>query len=780
MILFACGLSILAALAWGKPTNQELLANAAKALDFWQGFRSVGGWPWWTPNYLGGTSLAPAWGFMVVNVWLLLWTSLLGVSLGSLCALLLCLPIAAATSFVFIRDWTQSASAATIGALLYLASPSLWIRIAGVEHLVVVVALAVLPLAFLGVLRMVRAPTGWSGLFAGAGLALLALTYSKAAILALPFLVVFWACATVQHRTLRSQWSSPVRTGFMAGAFFLGVLPLLPSLREAGTFVFFEHGPFSGWQTTFSLKSAMQLLDRMGALSEGYAPAFAASTGIGGFYLGSMLVGALLFAWVFWKWNPVSHRLNGEDASRIPSGVFTVSAGAVLLGVWLAAGPRSVFFAHTLALETSATGMDWTVVPLWGMLLTCCWALWKITPGSGLPKQALGTAAVAVFLFVPGFRILEVLPFFNNIRAPFDFFQVPVPLFAATLGAVAVRYLWCRPWSIMARASLVALAVFLCLWDLGSARTLQSNNRLPTGTWQSFKKTQQFLKETTPAGAVLPVSGRYFYLLTPQESGRPLLMEAFQSYLQQRDFAWFLAHAQIREEFHDIGLRLAGASFVLWDFEGRRPADLPSLIAGRNAVFSDGDFSVYPISDPLYPAFMASSVIGVEAWDLQSYESSLIAARLRFVPIEGFPIEEDTPGFSGFLRGKELDLTEQADRNGGKNWQMFPGDAWKRETYQRLRLTIPSNAEGWVVLTQAWHPDWVAEVPGTEPIPAGRAFGALPVFPAVPGEEMLVRFQPPFWYDWAATATVMAWLALGGAWLTRATLNKSERKNSAG
>jgi hypothetical protein len=49
-------------------SDQELLANFAKAGDFFRGVQSVGGLPWWSPNFLQGTSLAMAWGYMFSNV----------------------------------------------------------------------------------------------------------------------------------------------------------------------------------------------------------------------------------------------------------------------------------------------------------------------------------------------------------------------------------------------------------------------------------------------------------------------------------------------------------------------------------------------------------------------------------------------------------------------------------------------------------------------------------------------------------------------------------------
>jgi hypothetical protein len=64
-------------------SDQELLANFAKAGDFFRGVQSVGGLPWWSPSFLQGTSLAMAWGYMLSNPVLLATALLAGSNLAS-------------------------------------------------------------------------------------------------------------------------------------------------------------------------------------------------------------------------------------------------------------------------------------------------------------------------------------------------------------------------------------------------------------------------------------------------------------------------------------------------------------------------------------------------------------------------------------------------------------------------------------------------------------------------------------------------------------------------
>jgi hypothetical protein len=116
-------------------------------------------------------------------------------------------------------------------------------------------------------------------------LSLLALSYGKTGLMALPVLGAF---------TVVEYFSSApgTRCGWRIGALamlvvcVLAVLPNLPALREARFVAMFEFGPFEGWQRAFSTKSALSWLDRDGLLGEGMDSGFAPTTLNGGTYLG--------------------------------------------------------------------------------------------------------------------------------------------------------------------------------------------------------------------------------------------------------------------------------------------------------------------------------------------------------------------------------------------------------------------------------------------------------------------------------------------------------------
>jgi hypothetical protein len=112
-------------------SDQELLANFAKAGDFFRGVESVRGLPWWSPNFLQGTSLAMAWGYMFSNAVMLVGALPFGFLTGSKVALGCCLLAGAAGMYFFLQRWNAGRASAWLGAALFLLNPSVLTRAAG-------------------------------------------------------------------------------------------------------------------------------------------------------------------------------------------------------------------------------------------------------------------------------------------------------------------------------------------------------------------------------------------------------------------------------------------------------------------------------------------------------------------------------------------------------------------------------------------------------------------------------------------------------------------------
>jgi hypothetical protein len=725
----------------------------AKASDFWNAAIASGGWAWWTPYFLGGTSLAFEWTNLFANLWLLLCSWLVGAQAGAKVTSLLCPAIGAAGVFVLARQMNPNRAATALSAWLYYFMPSIWARVFLPDHFTALCALAIFPWCLYALEKCVGAPSPQNALAAAAGIGLLVLMNTRTAALALPVLIIFGTWRTVVHKTFCSLWVPSNRIAFVLGVFFLALVPLLPALRESAFVVHFDFSPLAAWQNAFSTKSALQLFDRAGWIGSEFAPGFANSTGLTGFYIGSLGVLAILLTMFM------------RPALLEPGGIFRGAAGCTLFLFWLSFGPRSVLGAHFQTLRDSVTGADWSPALAWFLLAAQCWLITKLIPGRGILRGALATVACLAYLLLPGFLLLGWLPFYRDLRAPFDFFQIPGVLFLALALGIAGAAAWERIASRTIRASLATLAVALVAWDAQSFYQMMRAHALPESTMRDFVAAQEFLKDAPAAGSVDVFSGRYFYLLTPLLSGRPLNNEAFQMYLQQRGFAAIQVTGRSSDDARSAAERISGVSFWLSDEgdaeNGRAIREmLQTALNTPPEVFANDGFRVFQLSDSLAPAFIATHIARVENLQLADYLPILDAVNFSVLPLE---IGKDTPTSSavissGNIQNGTLTLDPEIRKTGGTPFSPLPRQNVIRKDYQTVTAG-PAHSSGVLVLPQAWHPDWRAFAFDGIERQVLRAAGGLPAVEIQKGETITFLFSPPSWYDLCAWGTVAAWLA---------------------
>jgi len=738
-------------------SDQELLANVAKAEDFWRGIVTGGGWPWWSPHFLQGTSLAFAWGTVATSAVALIFSSAFGVLIGSKAAVAVVVIAGGGGMFCFLRRWAGSERAAVIGAAVYLVFPSVLTRAVDAEHFVVVVSMAVLPWVFWALTGFLRRGTGYSALVAGAWTALLLLAYGKTAVMALPVLLVFGCVEYFQQpRGGRPEWWGLGIFAAVAG--LLGVVPNLPALREVGFVAMFEFGPFEGWQSAFSTKSALSWFDRSGVLGAGMDAGFAPSTLNGGTYLG--LVGApVLVAAV------LRGLLHSCETGRRARLMLVFALGMF----WLSFGPRSVFGGHFEFLGLSRGAADFTPAIAWFLLGAQVWIVFQLVPpGWPFSRWVAGLAALG-YLFVPGFRLIEWMPLYGNIRAPFDFYQVTgaVCVVAAVALAAAclldgIRTAWAR------RVAAVVLVVLMVL-DQGVYAVPMAEERLPREVWEDFNAAQEFLKSAPVAGRVYPFSGRYFYLMTPWISGRPLSSEAFNNYLQQRGVAVLQGTAFLDDTHLEACLRISGVAYLLVD---KSDPDTAQALQKRlrslfPVAFENGHFVVLEVKETLGSGFLARDIVQASDNSPVNALAALGGATHNLAMLEMPGAPAGLAGLQGRVEEGRIIAVEGRVMDEGRPFLPLKGGM---ERYQTAQFEAPGEA-GWLVFNEAWHPDWKAYVDGKS-VPVKRAMLAFSAVETDGSSPVFFRFEQPWWYDWCAWGAVAGWvgvLAAGvaGVWRKR-------------
>ena len=726
-------------------SDQELLANFAKAGDFFRGVESVRGLPWWSPSFLQGTSLAMAWGYMFSNAVMLAAALPFGFLAGSKVAVGVCLLAGAAGMYFFLRRWNASELAAWIGAVIFLLNPSVLTRAVGFEHFVVVVSLAVLPWVFWALLGLVRGGTARSALVFGVCFSLLALAYGKTGLMALPVLGVF---AAVEHfsraRAQRTGW--PIWALATGVVLVLAVLPNLPALREAGLVAMFEFGPFEGWQRAFSTKSALSWLDRRGMLGEGMDSGFAPTTLNGGTYLG-WACGALLAVAL---WRGVLHSGAAGRAARL---LLALAMGAF----WLSFGPRSVMGGHFEFLRMSMGAADFTPAMAWFLLLVQVWVIFRLVPQESMPWRWAAMGFSLVYLFLPGFRLLEFLPIYRNIRAPFDFYQVTgsICLFGAVAMTAGVLLEKVR-WGILQRGLAVAF-VLLVAFDVAPYARPLLQERIGQGVWRDFLEVQEFLKTAPEPGRVYGFSGRYFYMMTPWLSGRPLAAEAFNSYLQQRGAAILQASAFLNDERMESYFRVAGVAYLLVDkTDPDTQPDMQTKLRGIFPVaFENENMVLLGVRNPLGYGFLARDFlqVGTDAPETAIAAIGGAEHNLAMIQTSGLSLEE--PGLRGKVISGRIAASEGKVLDKGNAFARVP--KCEGGTYQRVDFE-PTGESGWLIFNEAWHPDWTARE-GAEERKVHRAMLAFSGVQTTGETGVTFAFRQPWWYNICIWASLLGWLA---------------------
>lgn len=745
-------------------SSQELLANYAKANDFVVAAKSVGGFPWWSPAFMGGTSVAFYWSFMITNGVMLAFSIPMGFLVGPKVAMVFCLALGALGMFAFLRKYTGDVWCAAIAGGLFLLSPSVLTRAAGFEHFIVVCSLALLPWAFLGLLNFVRQPSFATAVAAAVTFAAVVLAYGKTGVMALPALGVFGLCEYfAQSRKERPRPQLFIVAGI--ALFFLAVVPNLPALRESQFVSLFDFGPFQGWQNAFSTKSALSWIDRDGFVTWGIDPGFAPTSANGGTYLGIVafcFLAVAVFAGTFHQ-SPL-----GKKAR-----LFLVLS---LMMFWLSFGPRSVLAGHFTFLGMSLGAPDVSPALGWLFLIAQVWMIFRLVPAEWPLRLLIATALALIYLLVPGFRLIEWIPIFQNIRAPFDFFQVTGVMCVIAATAIVVRILVASIRPPVLRSSFAAAVLALAVLDVAPYARPFFSGTMERRVFDNFKAAQDYLKGSALQGRVYPFSGRYFYLLTPMLSGRPIVAEAFNSYLQQRGSALLQSAAFASDEQLSAYLNIAGISHVLIDkTDSDTPQEIRARLQGLTTVgFENDNFVILENKSSLASGFVAKDYI--QAFDAEPSVAgpALAGASYQFATIQMPGVATGEPSYRGRIEGGRIVAKEGTPLTEGAPFAKL--ETLAGGNYQRVAFA-QNPSDGWLIFNEAWHPDWRASA-GGEALPIRRAFLAFSAVRNPAGKSVVFEFSPPWWYPACAVIGILSWAAIALLLVVSAISGKMKRVQS--
>jgi len=733
------------------PSDHELLANVSKASDLARGLAADGDFPWWTPWFNGGSSMASALGALLTYPWILVGMLFGGPFVGAKWVGLLQIPLAGLAMALLARRVTGCSWTAALAGLLYALAPQLAIALAVREHLVVAFALVWPPLILLALVHVRDRGTWTAAALLAAAVGAMGLTWIKSAAALMPFLgmAAFWL-----------WWSAPdARHRFLVGlaravlvAVPLLVFPLFPLVRETAFMTLFSVDPFEGWQRTFSLKSLGSIADRAGLLFAGMPGEFAVEEGR--FYWGLVPLSVGLCALA---WRPFRERLFGGPLG----GWFRFAMLSAFVLAWLSAGPRSWIGGMLEYLGGAQGAANWTVPVVWLVFAAALLGLWHLLPCRSPWLRAL---ALAAFLALPGFQGLEKLPGFGNLRAPWAIWEAGGGLCIALAGAIGCATLLGAVREPARRAVCGLGIVLVVLLDFSAYGRSFFRGELPEGTFRDFLQASAFLETAPRAGRVNAVSGRYFPLLIPALSGRGLLGEAFHGQFALRWQRLLERAAYESPESLRMQHTLSGVAYVLLDKKdpdtGTELQDFYRL-AFPKVAFENDHFVLLENEGSLGLAFRATDYVSLMPGTFQRAGELISLARYGYLGVEtgsGQPFPEGLAGSGDAGNGIRMNPAYK-DRM-GKPFEAVAGAGMAN--YRTFAVTASGRPEGWVVLTQAFHPDWRASCGGRE-VPAFLAAGGLLCARDPGGDDPLVfRFTPPAWYGWSLSVGALSWVGLAG------------------
>ena len=750
-ILFFAVLSI----AWflEAPSREELLSDTGKLWDLSKihhgGFRHGG----WTPTYMMGHSSLVYDAFEVAFFLSSLFQSacawLTGPLLAEKMLIVLFIPAAALSMWCLVRRIGGSASLAAWSALIYILLPSIHVAIGIYEHWVVGLCLVFTPLILRGIVAVGdnASPREIAGL--GLAAAAVSLSYTKIAVVMAPVLILWTLEVLRQNRAhlrralIGYAWSILV-------ALLAAVIFLLPALREFGFAAGFLFDPLDGWKHHYAFKTPLLWIDLWGFMTKG-SPELTGDAAM--FQIGLIPLIALSVALGL----PRLAKWRDSQLGRW----FLILTGCWLVSIWFAAGPDGIFLGHINTLKNSQGIPDASIPLLWLSLVWIGWLIYR-TASQLLSRNKWAPALIAcVVLVAPVFRVAELFPLFRDIRAPESFWSVGGFCCLAAAVGFAFWILFTEVIEVSWRKSMGVAIALLMLVELYPVHSAYWTRGLERQLFTEFDQAAAFLKTAPIQGRVHPLSGRYFYLTLPEKAGRAIDSEAAFRHFQLKWVRHLEVAGNASGDALPAYLNLAGVAYILIDKEDPfSPKQMQDFFRSiYPVVFENRYFAVLANPGTLYPAFLAHDFVALPPDGYALAPAALQLLPKNLITVETSQAANGMPGFAGQANGtNQIALLPQYQAQNGQPFARIPLVGNRMDDYQRMTYQVPPDAAGWLVASEAWHPDWTVTIDG-KPAQTTRAEAALLGVYVPPGShEVVFRFKAPAWYSVCLGLGAMSWM----------------------
>jgi hypothetical protein len=659
------------------------------------------------------------------------------------------LPASVLAMWFFARTLGASRSLSAWISLVYITLPSFHVAVGIYEHWTVGLCFVFTPLILRGIVTVAEEGSPREIVGLGLAAAALALSYTKIAVVMSPMLAL-WTLEVMRLNRPNIR-RALIGYGFsILVAFAAAVMILLPASREFGFAAGFLFDPLDGWKHHYAFKTPLLWIDLWGFLTRG-SPELMGDAQM--FQIGLIPLAALSFALAL-------SSLAEWRATQLGRW-FLILTGCWLLSIWFASGPDGILLGHINTLKTSQGIPDTSIPLLWLSLVWIGWLIYR-TAFQLLPKNTWVPALITlIVLAVPVFRIAEFFPLFKDIRAPESFWSVGG--FCCLAAAVGMAFWmlftevigegWRKPLAIA-----VGLLMLVELYPIHSAYWTRGMDRQ---LFTEYDQAASFLKTAPIQGRVHPLSGRYFYLTLPEKAGRALDSEALLRHFQLK----WVRHLEVAGNASGDAIRsymnLAGVAYILLDKEDPfSPKQMQDFFRSVYPVaFENRYFAVLANPDALYPAFLAKDFVALPPESYAMAPATLQLLPQNLITVEMGGVDRNMPGFAGMAKGpNQIELLQQYQGKAGQSFGRVPLVGNRMDDYQRMSYQIPPTVSGWLVVSEAYHPDWTVTIDG-KAAEVHRAEAALLSAFVPPGShEVTFQFKAPAWYSICLALGTLSWI----------------------
>ncbi len=756
-------------------SEHELSASASRVWDVKHEIAAHHYLPWWTPWFMSGSSygLNHSRGFYLLP-WILFSTCTDLITAGKLTALL-AIFAGGVTMYCCARHFLKNEWAAILAALAFLLHPEQIIRAAGAEHITIILFMPFMPLLWLTLSRALERNT-FRDTFLCAFVAVLAWwTDNKQAFTSFLFLfcnAFYWLWPR------RKQWQPTARTcGLLAAiGLALGAWVLAPGVVESGDVKLFIGDPLTGWQKTYAFKSLLSLVDRNGAATSNAASVVMSRIQANGGgvssqaelervqrvlslgmespekYMGLVLL-LVIIVTVLWNDRRVNRR------------AFWFFVGALLASVMFATGLSTVWSATWTTWDALSSEHVSGLALAWLLVAAAFLVFFYRRKLTTARKRVVAGVALAILLFLPGFRWLATLPYFKEIRAPFVFYDTPAVFLGAMLiGFFVTDVLAAEKWRAHVPKIVAALGALMLL-DYWPYQKPTKDSGVPAHTLQNLQAAYNSLQQDKDWVKTYSLSGRYFHLLGPMWGGKPQVYEAFYNWMSPLGAGLLNQQAIVqlpdrRVVMNRPVLDLMGARYVVFDVASPGAPEPQSILddLSRNytVVSTNEDFIVFR-NDAARPYITAFTRACLYAGDVRKSAGLALALSAKNWPL----VQAKETG----VNNVPADEQRKFERVYGEDSSPFPpvnaGTPVSLENVQltrensqlvRIKLTTPSACIA--VIAESYYPFWQAEVDGQPAEVLRVSCGVMGLELPAGSHTIVLRYQPPRVYTLAAVISV--------------------------